>query len=110
MSEEETNIEITVTQECSPFELERGIYITILEHIEDQAAPPSPLGGLFGGAPSKPTWGIGMVFRIVEIDHPFIAVKTQQEDTPRMVLDTRKMKLKELSNEFVNAVLNGREL
>jgi len=97
----------------SPGELSVGQSVTIYEWLP-RDVPPDPFSGLFGGATTATkhrdrSW-CGDVLKVEAVDLPYVVVShpNQSYYDSNTKLDTREVKLMELSAEYVKAMSNKR--
>ena len=91
----------------SPGEIAVGQFITVLEWLSREI-PADPFGGLFGGSPivtqhKDHSW-CGDILKVEAVDLPYIVVRETYEKAKPFNIDTRELKLMELSKEYVKAM------
>lgn len=93
----------------SPGELSVGQFVTIYEWLPIDV-PADPFGGLFGGATvatkhQDHSW-CGDVLKVEAVDLPYVVVSHPNDRifSHNTKLDTRQVKLMELSGDYVKAL------
>ncbi len=95
------------TKIISPGELAVGQFITILEHDEIERVSGGFGFGMETITMQRPSWGLGEVFKVAAIELPYVAVTSKNrysEGEMARSLDTRTMRLMELSPDYVKTL------